>query len=90
YRSFISEYCRVGNVMVQGINTLSKHENDQAVESTAKSNAQNERVQTNAMLTVLAVFVFSLIGAWFLSGMIVTPIQKLQLVMRELAAGNLS
>ncbi|EGQ9598652.1 methyl-accepting chemotaxis protein [Vibrio parahaemolyticus] len=90
YRAFISEYRRVGNEMVQGINTLSKYVNDQAVESTAKSNAQNERVQTNAMLTVLAVFVFSLIGAWFLSGMIVTPIQKLQRVMRELAAGNLS
>ncbi|KKX67707.1 chemotaxis protein, partial [Vibrio parahaemolyticus] len=89
YRAFISAYGRVGNEMVQSINTLSRHVNDQAVESTAISNAQNERVQTNTMLSILAVFEFSLIGAGFLFSMSVTPIQNLQRVMRALAAGYL-
>ncbi|ELB2787597.1 methyl-accepting chemotaxis protein [Vibrio alginolyticus] len=90
YRAFVKEYRNVGREMVQQINTLSKHVNEQAEQSTIRSHQQNERVQNNAMLTVLAVFAFSLIGAWFLSGMIVTPIQKLQEVMRQLAMGNLS
>ncbi|MCF7477561.1 methyl-accepting chemotaxis protein [Vibrio sp. J2-4] len=90
YRAFIKEYRNVGREMVQQINTLSKHVNDQAEQSTIRSHQQNERVQNNAMLTVLAVFAFSLVGAWILSGMIVTPIQKLQEVMRQLAMGNLS
>ncbi|WP_337160650.1 methyl-accepting chemotaxis protein [Vibrio alginolyticus] len=90
YRAFVKEYRNVGREMVQQINTLSKHVNKQAEQSTIRSHQQNERVQNNAMLTVLAVFAFSLIGAWFLSGMIVTPIQKLQEVMRQLAMGNLS
>ncbi|ENP8309309.1 methyl-accepting chemotaxis protein [Vibrio alginolyticus] len=90
YRALVKEYRNVGREMVQQINTLSKHVNEQAEQSTIRSHQQNERVQNNAMLTVLAVFAFSLIGAWFLSGMIVTPIQKLQEVMRQLAMGNLS
>ncbi|HHF2979971.1 TPA: methyl-accepting chemotaxis protein [Vibrio alginolyticus] len=90
YRAFVKEYRNVGREMVQQINTLSKHVNEQAEQSTIRSHQQNEHVQNNAMLTVLAVFAFSLIGAWFLSGMIVTPIQKLQEVMRQLAMGNLS
>ncbi|EMK2730860.1 methyl-accepting chemotaxis protein [Vibrio alginolyticus] len=90
YRAFVKEYRNVGREMIQQINTLSKHVNEQAEQSTIRSHQQNERVQNNAMLTVLAVFAFSLIGAWFLSGMIVTPIQKLQEVMRQLAMGNLS
>ncbi|PFG57879.1 methyl-accepting chemotaxis protein [Vibrio sp. ES.051] len=90
YRAFIKEYREVGREMVEQINTLSKHVNDQAEQSTIKSQQNNDRVQTNAMLTVLTVFALSLVGAWFLSGMIVSPIQKLQEVMRQLAAGNLS
>ncbi|ENK3144861.1 methyl-accepting chemotaxis protein [Vibrio alginolyticus] len=90
YRAFVKEYRNVGREMVQQINTLSKHVNEQAEQSTIRSHQQNERVQNNAMLTVLAVFAFSLVGAWILSGMIVTPIQKLQEVMRQLAMGNLS
>ncbi|MFN1650375.1 methyl-accepting chemotaxis protein [Vibrio rotiferianus] len=90
YRNFISQYRRVGNEMVSTINALSQRVNEIATEATASSNRENIRVQNNAMITVLSVFVFSLVGAWFLSGMIVTPIQKLQEVMRKLAGGDLS
>ena len=90
YTNFISGYRRVGNVMVATINALSQRVNEIATEATAESARQHTRVQNNAMMSVIAVFAFSLLGAWFLSGMIVTPIQKLQEVMRKLAGGDLS
>lgn len=90
YRSFIAQYRQVGNAMVEKINALSQRVNQVATQATESSTRQSIRVQNNAMLSVLAVFVFSLIGAWFLSGMIVSPIQKLQSVMRQLAGGDLS
>lgn len=90
YTNFISGYRRVGNEMVATINSLSQRVNEIATEATAASARQQTRVQNNAMMSVIAVFAFSLLGAWFLSGMIVTPIQKLQEVMRKLAGGDLS
>ncbi|ABU73003.1 methyl-accepting chemotaxis protein [Vibrio campbellii] len=90
YTNFISGYRRVGNEMVATINALSQRVNEIATEATAESAHQHTRVQNNAMMSVIAVFAFSLLGAWFLSGMIVTPIQKLQEVMRKLAGGDLS
>ena len=90
YTNFISGYRRVGNEMVATINALSQRVNEIATEATAESARQHTRVQNNAMMSVIAVFAFSLLGAWFLSGMIVTPIQKLQEVMRKLAGGDLS
>ncbi|GLR05494.1 methyl-accepting chemotaxis protein [Vibrio hyugaensis] len=90
YTNFISGYRRVGNEMVATINALSQRVNEIATEATATSAREHVRVQNNAMMTVIAVFAFSLLGAWFLSGMIVTPIQKLQEVMRKLAGGDLS
>ncbi|UTZ39300.1 methyl-accepting chemotaxis protein [Vibrio campbellii] len=90
YTNFISGYRRAGNEMVATINALSQRVNEIATEATAESARQHTRVQNNAMMSVIAVFAFSLLGAWFLSGMIVTPIQKLQEVMRKLAGGDLS
>lgn len=90
YTNFISGYRRVGNEMVATINALSQRVNEIATEATEASAREHTRVQNNAMMSVIAVFAFSLIGAWFLSGMIVTPIQKLQEVMRKLAGGDLS
>ncbi|PQJ43598.1 methyl-accepting chemotaxis protein [Vibrio campbellii] len=90
YTNFISGYRRVGNEMVATINALSQRVNETATEATAESARQYTRVENNAMMSVIVVFAFSLLGAWFLSGMIVTPIQKLQEVMRKLAGGDLS
>ncbi|MCX2791084.1 MULTISPECIES: methyl-accepting chemotaxis protein [Vibrio] len=90
YTNFISGYRRVGNEMVATINALSQRVNQIATQATEASAREHVRVQNNAMMSVIAVFAFSLLGAWFLSGMIVTPIQKLQEVMRKLAGGDLS
>jgi len=42
------------------------------------------------MWTILGVLALSLVVAWVLSGMIVTPIQKLQSVMRRISEGDLT
>ncbi|KHT47223.1 methyl-accepting chemotaxis protein [Vibrio sinaloensis] len=90
YSNFISQYRIAGNEMVQSINALSKKVNDAATQAMAQSVEQNAKVKNMAMFLVLSVLAISLLVAWVLSGMIVTPVQKLQEVMRELAQGNLS
>ncbi|NOH61068.1 methyl-accepting chemotaxis protein [Vibrio sp. RE88] len=90
YHNFINQYRNAGNEMVSAINTLSQKVNEFAGKAMEESTRNNETVQNTAMYTVLAVLAASLFAAWLLSGMIVTPIQKLQSVMREIAQGNLS
>ncbi|MCC2521038.1 methyl-accepting chemotaxis protein [Vibrio coralliilyticus] len=90
YNNFIAQYRNAGNEMVGAINTLSQKVNEFAGKAMEQSTRNNEKVQNTAMYTVLAVLAASLFVAWLLSGMIVTPIQKLQSVMREIAQGNLS
>lgn len=90
YNNFITQYRNSGNEMVESINTLSAKVNKVATSAMADSAEQNTKVQNLAMILVLSVLAISLFVAWVLSGMIVTPIQKLQQVMRKLAAGDLS
>ncbi|ASI94538.1 methyl-accepting chemotaxis protein [Vibrio rotiferianus] len=86
----ITNYRRAGNDMVAVMNALSKRVNEVAAESMKQTEAESQRVQSNATMIVLSVFAFSLLCAWVLSGKIVTPIVSLQRVMRELAQGNLN
>ncbi|EGA72199.1 sensor protein TorS [Vibrio sinaloensis DSM 21326] len=90
YDRFIGQYRTAGNEMVEAINTLSKKVNDLTTRAMDQSAAENAKVKNMATMLVLAVLAISLLVAWILSGMIVTPVQKLQGVMRELAKGNLS
>ncbi|ANW27140.1 chemotaxis protein [Vibrio coralliilyticus] len=90
YNNFIAQYRNAGNEMVGAINTLSQKVNEFAGKAMEQNTRNNEKVQNTAMYTALAVLAASLFVAWLLSGMIVTPIQKLQSVMREIAQGNLS
>ncbi|MGD8110665.1 methyl-accepting chemotaxis protein [Vibrio sp. TRT 17S01] len=90
YNQFISGYRESGNHMVEAINQLSLKVNTFATDAMAESASDNDKVQNSAMITILSVLAVSLIVAWFLSGMIVTPIQTLQGVMRKIALGDLS
>ncbi|CAE6931169.1 methyl-accepting chemotaxis protein [Vibrio sp. B1REV9] len=90
YHSFVSQYRIVGNEMIEQINGLSQRLNQVAAQANETSTRQMNRVETNAMLIIAAVFVVSLVVAWILSGMIVSPIKTLQSTMRQLAAGDLS
>ena len=86
----IAQYRTSGNDMVNAINALSKKLNDYTIDSMDQSSQDNARVMNSAMVSVLLVLAVSLFMAWVLSNFIVTPIQKLQGVMRELAQGNLT
>ncbi|TFH89839.1 methyl-accepting chemotaxis protein [Vibrio ouci] len=90
YSNFIAQYRDSGNQMVESINKLSAKVNKFASAAMDNSAEQNAKVQNLAMILVLSVLAISLLVAWVLSGMIVTPIQRLQEVMRKIAAGDLS
>ncbi|MCG7497414.1 methyl-accepting chemotaxis protein [Vibrio sp. Of7-15] len=90
FTRFLADYRVVGNNMVQAINSLSQRVNQFATTDLEYSIAHNEQVKTTATYIILAVFVVAMITAWWLSGLIVTPITKLQTVMRQLAQGHLS
>ncbi|EEX94163.1 methyl-accepting chemotaxis protein [Vibrio orientalis CIP 102891 = ATCC 33934] len=90
YSNFIAQYRDAGNEMVESINKLSAKVNEFASAAMDNSAKENAKVQNLAMILVLSVLAVSLLVAWVLSGMIVTPIQRLQEVMRKIAAGDLS
>ncbi|RTZ17476.1 methyl-accepting chemotaxis protein [Vibrio aquaticus] len=90
YDNFIAQYRNAGNEMIEAINKLSAKVNKFASAAMDQSAEQNAKVQNLAMVLVLSVLAISLFVAWVLSGMIVTPIQNLQQVMRKIAAGDLS
>ncbi len=90
YSSLIAQYSKLGNIMTESINNLSQKINDISTVELTNSSERNTQVQHNAIITILLVFVVSLLTSWWLSGLIVHPIQKLQLVIRKLAEGNLA
>ncbi|WP_038175971.1 MULTISPECIES: methyl-accepting chemotaxis protein [Vibrio] len=90
YNRFISQYRQSGIEMIAALNALSVKVNDYAANTMARSDAQNTKVKTTAMILVLVVLFISLMVAWILSGLIVNPIFALQEVMRKLAQGDLS
>ncbi|MGF1786507.1 methyl-accepting chemotaxis protein [Photobacterium swingsii] len=86
---FIADYRTIGNTMVATINKLSQDVNAYGTASMKKSAEDNAAVMLKASIAILAVFIIAIFGAWWLSGLIVNPIIKLQAVMREVAGGNL-
>lgn len=90
YESLISQYRDIGNRMVSSINTLSLRVNQFSDIAMNESYEKNTQVKINAGLTILAVFILSMVSAWWLSGLIVTPIKHIQLIIRRLAEGDLT
>ncbi|MUK45837.1 HAMP domain-containing protein [Aliivibrio fischeri] len=90
YDALISQYRNIGNSMVSSINALSQRVNEFSDIAMKESYEKNTQVKTTAGLTILAVFIMSMITAWWLSGLIVNPIQQIQLIIRRLAEGDLT
>ncbi|MUK43467.1 HAMP domain-containing protein [Aliivibrio fischeri] len=90
YDALISQYRNIGNSMVSSINALSQRVNELSDIAMKESYEKNTQVKTTAGLTILAVFIISMITAWWLSGLIVNPIQQIQLIIRRLAEGDLT
>ncbi|KLV08854.1 chemotaxis protein [Photobacterium aquae] len=90
FNEYTAKYRVIGNTMVEAINTLSSEVNNFSAKSMAESDANNATLMRNASLAIIAVFAVVIMIAWWLTGLIVTPIVKLQTVMREVASGNLT
>ncbi|MGR5145808.1 methyl-accepting chemotaxis protein [Photobacterium alginatilyticum] len=89
FEAFIAQYRQVGNTMVGSLNQLSESVNRFSSQSMAQSAENNKVLMSTASMAILFVFVVVFAVAWWLSGLIVNPIVKLQAVMREVASGNL-
>lgn len=90
YELFTEQYRQYGEDMVESINLLSNSVNRYVEESMQESEKQSDYALDIAKITVVSVFAISLIVAFVLSRVIVTPITALQQVMRKLAQGDLS
>ena len=88
--SMIAEYRKTGNHMVETINDLSQQVNKFSDVLMNESYDRNIQVKNTAAITIISVFIISLLTAWWLSGLIVNPIQKLQSLIRRLAEGDLT
>lgn len=90
YNELISQYRNIGDSMIDAINHLSQEVNSFSDTAMKESYSKNIQVQNTAAAIVISVFLISLFISWHLSSLIVLPIQKLQLVIRKLAEGNLT
>ncbi|MUK32199.1 HAMP domain-containing protein, partial [Aliivibrio fischeri] len=90
YDALIAQYRSVGDSMINAINHLSQQVNKFSDIVMNESYDKNIQVQNTAATVVMSVFIVSLLISWWLSNLIVHPIQKLQLVIRKLAEGNLT
>lgn len=90
YELFTEQYRQYGEDMVESINLLSNSVNRYVEESMQESEKQSDYALDIAKITVVSVFAISLVVAFVLSRVIVTPITALQQVMRKLAQGDLS
>ncbi|MGF1702977.1 methyl-accepting chemotaxis protein [Photobacterium makurazakiensis] len=90
YGNYTIQYREKGNIMVNSIEALSNEVNRLTQLEQNKSNAEHESLMTSIFITIVSVLFIALLCAWWLSGLIVNPVLKLQSVMREVAAGNLT
>ncbi|MUL22233.1 HAMP domain-containing protein, partial [Aliivibrio fischeri] len=90
YDALITQYRNAGDSMINAINHLSQQVNKFSDIVMNESYDKNIQVQNTAATVVMSVFIVSLLISWWLSNLIVHPIQKLQLVIRKLAEGNLT
>ncbi|MBP3139186.1 methyl-accepting chemotaxis protein [Aliivibrio fischeri] len=90
YDALIAQYRSVGDSMIKAINHLSQQVNKFSDIVMNESYDKNIQVQNTVATVVMSVFIVSLLISWWLSNLIVHPIQKLQLVIRKLAEGNLT
>lgn len=90
FTNVIAQYHDVGVRMVDSINQLSQSVNEYSSKSMTNSQVTNDKLMSTASIAIISIFVAVIFVAWWLSALIVTPIIKLQNVMREVASGNLT
>ncbi|USD34904.1 MULTISPECIES: methyl-accepting chemotaxis protein [Vibrio] len=89
YDRAASDYRTAGNQMVEAIDRLSKKLNTLALDEVQANDSTHSKVMNSSIVGLLLILAAALTISWMLAGIIVTPIKKLQLAMKELAQGNL-
>ncbi len=89
YQQASAAYRGAGAEMIKAIEALSSKLNVLALETVHDSEQHHGTVMQNSMIGFIAVLLLAALCSWLLAGIIVKPIQNLQLTMREIAKGNL-
>lgn len=89
FEQALAVYRQAGQEMVSAIDHLSTKLNELALDDLHRSEATHSSVMNNSIIGLVAVLAIALILSWLLAGIIVTPIQRLQQAMTQLAHGNL-
>ena len=90
YDQASSLYRDKGREMVEAIDQLSNKLNQIALDEVNKNEAKHSSVMNNSIIGLVAVLFSACVISWWLASIIVTPIEKLQSAMKELAQGNLT
>ncbi|MUL09024.1 methyl-accepting chemotaxis protein [Aliivibrio fischeri] len=90
FNNLVSKYRQSGNKAIRALDTLATNINTYSNAKIHDSYEQNTQVKKQAAIIVFIVFIVSLSVAWWLSGLIVNPIQQIQLIIRRLAEGDLT
>ena len=90
FARFISQYRKAGDDMVSAINSLSLAVSEFSTQSMNDSQSINAALMKKVTVVLSVVFFTVTFVAWWLSGLIVTPILQIQRVMREVAIGDLT
>ncbi|WP_036817116.1 methyl-accepting chemotaxis protein [Photobacterium sanctipauli] len=89
YAALTTDFRVYGHNMVTAMNTLLQHVTKLTLEQQAVQAENQDSLISTLFYTLLAVLAGALFAAWFISGLIATPVIHLQSVMRDVATGNL-
>ncbi|MDD9196922.1 methyl-accepting chemotaxis protein [Aliivibrio sp. S3MY1] len=90
FNNLVSKYHQYSDKAIRSLGTLATNINTYSNTQIHDSYEQNTQVKKQAAIIIFIVFCSSLSIAWWLSGLIITPIQQIQLIIRRLAEGDLT
>ncbi|KKD58435.1 chemotaxis protein [Grimontia sp. AD028] len=90
YNAMVNEYREMGAEMMKDISALSAFINPLVEQDLKKSDDDADQMMVTTGLVMSGALTIAMLFGWWLSGVIVKPLEELQDVMRRLATGDLN
>ncbi|WP_281545725.1 methyl-accepting chemotaxis protein [Grimontia sp. SpTr1] len=90
YNAMVNEYREMGAEMMKDISALSAFINPLVEQDLKKSDDDADQMMVTTGLVMGGALTIAMLFGWWLSGVIVKPLEELQDVMRRLATGDLN
>ncbi|NGN98701.1 methyl-accepting chemotaxis protein [Grimontia sp. S25] len=90
YNAMVNEYREMGAEMMKDISALSAFINPLVEQDLKKSDDDADQMMVTTGLVMGSALTIAMLFGWWLSGVIVKPLEALQDVMRRLATGDLN